>query len=116
MAVVELRRRDESEPEEMLDLFSIDDVMYQVPARPQVNIALQYLNNLRRMGPVVADMVLLEQLVGEKAYKALSEYKDLMPGDLAKITDTVVSLTLGAMEEDGKKSGNDGSGPSKSDG
>lgn len=112
---IELTRKTDDTPEEMMDLFSIDGVMYQVPQRPRVNLALQYLDNLRRMGPVIADMMLLEKLIGDKGYKALSEYDDLQPGDLETITDTVVKLTLGAMENEGK-SGNVESGPDKSDG
>ena len=103
MAMIELTNEEKTGPEELLDLFSIDDVVFTVPKRPRVNIALQYLDNLRRMGPVIADMMLLEKLIGEKGYKALSEYEGLKPEHLEKITDTVVQLTLGAMENSSKK-------------
>ena len=107
--MIQLTRSSTDEPPEMVDLFAIDGVVFQVPAKPRVNVALQYLDNLRRVGPVVADMMLLEQLVGEKGYKALCEYEDLKPEDLSQITDAVVSRTLGAMED---KQGN-GKGGSK---
>lgn len=111
--MIELTRSTDETPPEMTDLFSIDGVVYSVPKKPRVNIALKYLDNLRRMGPVIADMMLLEQMVGEKGYKALCEYDDLAPGDLSKVTDAVVALTLGAMEAN---QGNGDSGSNKSDG
>src|SRR6185312_1432059 len=95
-----MTRSTDDSPPEMMDLFSIDEVMYQVPAKPRVNIALKYLDNLRRMGPVIADMMLLEELIGTEAYQALSNYEDLKGSDLKTITDTVVRLTLGAMEDE----------------
>jgi hypothetical protein len=111
--VIELKRSAEGKPEEMVDLFSIDDVVYQVPARPRVNVALQYLENMRTVGVVVAEMMLIEKLVGEKGYKALCDYDELRPEDMSAISDAVVKLTLGALENN---SGNDDSGSSKSDG
>lgn len=111
--MIELKTAEAGAPEEMVDLFSIDDVVYQIPARPRVNVALQYLNDVRKYGHVVAEMMLVEKLVGEKGYKALSEYDELKPEDMSQIADSVVKMTLGALET---APGNDKKGSKKSRG
>lgn len=87
-------------PEETVDLFEIDGQTYSVPARPRVNVALRYLNDVRENGQMLADMMLLERLLGPEGYRALSEFDDLDPADLQRITEFAVQLTLGALEAD----------------
>lgn len=86
---------------EMVDLFSIDGVAYQVPAKPRVNVALQYLTFARENGEQMAQMMLLEKLLGPDGYKALSEYDDLTPEQLREVSDFAAKLTLGAIESEG---------------
>jgi hypothetical protein len=115
MSAVQLTSAPKSEGAvvEMIDLFSIDGVMYQMPAKPRVNIALQYLNDARTVGPEAAQMMLLEKMLGEKGYKALSEYDDLTADNLTEIMAVVQKHTMGALENAG---GNSESGSEKSAG
>lgn len=95
-------------PPEMVDLFSIDGVVYQVPAKPRLNVALRYLDDVRQLGDGVAQMALLERVLGEKGYRALVEFDALSPADLEQVASAVSKLTLGALEEASEGNG-DGS-------
>lgn len=110
--MIELKRSgDDADKPEMVDLFSIDGTAYQVPKKPRVNVALQYLTDARRFGEELAQMMLLEKLLGEDGYRALSEYEDLTPEQLSQVSDKAAALTLGQLE-----SGNGGRGSKKSRG
>ncbi len=84
--------------EEMVDLFSIDGVVYQMPAAPRANIALQYLVDLKDQGPMLAEMRLMEALVGEEGYRALAGFPDLDRESMRAITRDAAMRTLGALE------------------
>ena len=99
--MIELTRSGEGESPEMVDLFSIDGKTYQVPAKPRVNVALQYLTLSREHGEQMAQMMLLEKLLGPEGYKALSEYDELTPEQLREVSDFAAKLTLGAVESEG---------------
>lgn len=97
-------------PPKMLDLFSIDGVTYQIPAKPRVNIALKYLWHARQYGEDRAAAELLESLLGPKGFQALVEYDDLKPEQFMSILAAAQTVTLGAMEA---AQGNVERGPSK---
>lgn len=90
---------------EMVDLFSIDDVTYQVPARPRVNVALQFLTDTREHGESLAQMMLLEKLLGPEGYAALAGYDALSAEDLTAVSEAAAKLTLGALETPGNGEG-----------
>lgn len=98
MIEIKSAKKNVGQEEEMVDLFSIDDVVYSIPAKPRVNLALQYLTDARKFGEHMAQMMLLEKLLGEKGFKALSEYEDLTPEQLAQVGETASKLTLGNRE------------------
>lgn len=102
---------DQSTPVETVVLFKIDDVEYRVPARPRVNLALQYLRDIRTEGAFLAEMLLTERLVGEEGYAALCNHDGLDPADLARVSDYAAKLALGALEA--AELGNEGSGSKK---
>lgn len=110
--MIELKRTESAEPVEMVDFITIDDVVYQVPAKPKLAIALQFLDDTRRRGSVLAEMILLEKMVGEKGYKAICEFEDIQPEDMRKIMNALADTVLGVLEE----SPNSDSGSPRSDG
>lgn len=84
--------------EKRVPVFYIDDVEYTIPARPRMNIALQFMHNSRELGDSQAMDYLLGKLLGEDGYRALREYDDLTPEQFAQITEIASRLTLGALE------------------
>lgn len=103
--MIELNRTSNSEPVGMVDLFSIDGVSYQIPAKPRVNVALRYLWHAKQYGEDAAAAELLEALLGEKGFKALVEYDELGPEDFTAILKAAQKVTLGALEEAQGESG-----------
>lgn len=99
---------DDGKPSDMIDLFSIDDMTYQIPAKPRVNIALKYLWHTRQYGEDRAAAELLESLLGEKGFAALVQYDDLEPDQFTAILAAAQKVTLGVMED---IRGNSGRGP-----
>lgn len=91
--------------EAKIELFRIDDTPYLVPARPSMNLVLSFVKDVQTMGTEIANILLLERLVGEEAFAALSACKSLKPAQLAAVADAASTLALGVVEE-GEVSGN----------
>jgi hypothetical protein len=88
---------DES-PAEMMDLFSIDGRVYQIPASVSASMALRVLDNARREGMESAMSKALEELLGEEAYQALLECRSLKTEHLQQIMDVVQVHVMGDLE------------------
>lgn len=101
---------EQATPDAMIDLFSIDGVTYQIPAKPRVNIALKYLWHVRQYGEDRAAAELMEALLGAKGFQALVEYDDLSPEQFSQILSIAQQHVLGALEA---TRGNSGRGPSR---
>lgn len=99
-----------TEAPKMLELFSIDGKMYQIPAKPKMNVALRYLWDSKTIGEIPAATNLLVSLIGEEGFKALTEYEDLKPEEFESIMAAATKLTMGALNA---SMGNSGSGPRK---
>lgn len=100
MAVIELV--SSSTPDErpvMVDLFSIDGVVYSVPASVRANQGLKFLWLAKTKDEQTAAIMMLEELIGEAGFHALMNYKDLKPENLEQILNAVVKILLGAIEE-----------------
>ena len=108
--MIELTRDSAIEAPEMVDLFSIDGVTYQIPAKPRMNVALRYLWHARQHGVDRAAAELLEALLGEQGFAALVEYDDLTPEQFQAIMAAAQKVTMGALEQ---LSGEAGRGSSK---
>lgn len=87
-----------AEPIEMVDLFEVDDVMYQVPRKPSASIGLQFLEAAETLGPHAANLWILREMLGQEGYKALSTCKTLEDTHLAWVIETVQGLALGTVE------------------
>lgn len=96
---------------ETVVLFKLDGVEHRVPARPRMNVALQYLADVREFGQFIADISLVEKMAGPEAWAALSAHDDLTPSQFGEVQEYAVKLCLGALEETPK--GNGGRGPKK---
>lgn len=83
---------------EMVDLFSIDGVAYQMPAKIGANIALGYMKLVRTHGQEAAMGWALEKTLGEKGYNALIECDDLEAEDLEAVMAVVHENVMGAVE------------------
>ncbi|RPE39741.1 hypothetical protein EDD90_2758 [Streptomyces sp. Ag109_O5-1] len=89
---------DPDKAEVRIPLFSIDGKEYSIPARPRLNVALQFMHMTRKQGDTTAMDFLLEKLLGTDGYQALREYDALTPEHFAKITAIASEVTLGALE------------------
>jgi hypothetical protein len=108
MSVIEINPTAADQPVEMTDLFSLNGVTYQVPAKPRLNLALRYLKARRESGEMEAASLLLEQMVGGEGFDALMNYDDLTPEILEQVTTAAAKLAMGGLE---KSLGNSHSGP-----
>lgn len=82
----------------MVDLFSIDGKVYQMPARVGANIALGYMKLVRTHGQDAAMGWALEKTLGEDGYNALIECDELEPEDLEAVMKVVHENVMGAVE------------------
>lgn len=85
-------------PPEMVDLFEVDGVMYQVPRKPSASIGLQYLDAAESLGTQAANLFILREMLGQEGYKALSTCKTLDDDQLQWVVETVQGLALGTVE------------------
>jgi hypothetical protein len=79
-------------------LFSIDDTVYSIEAKPGMNIALEALHLFRTGGELAAIDFLLNRLLGDAGYRALREYDELTPAQFMQIGEIAMRITLGGLE------------------
>lgn len=111
--MIELKRSGDHSEQETRVLFYIDDKEYRVPAKPRVNLALQYLTDVRTQGAFLAELSLLERLLGEDGYQALCNFDDLTPEQFSQVQDEAVQIALGALEKSQGNGGKRGSRKSR---
>jgi hypothetical protein len=85
-------------PPEMVDLFEIDGIMYQVPREPSASIGLQYLDAVETLGAQAANLFILREMLGPDGYMALSTCKTLKEPQLAWVVQTIHDLAMGTVE------------------
>ena len=88
--------------ERRVELFSIDDVSYTIPAEPPMSWALEYLHGVasgNEMFMARATDRLLTQMLGEEAWKAFREYEYLKPKHFTWVMSVITQVTMGAVEE-----------------
>lgn len=93
----------DEEPEgevEMVDLFEIAGRMYQVPAKPPFAHALRAISTARTQGAGMAELMILEEVVGPEAWEALCSAKGVTGAQVAKLANAVSLLVMGAMEDE----------------
>lgn len=82
----------------MVDLFSIDGTMYQMPVKIGAGMALGYMKMVRTHGQEAALGWALEKVLGTEAYDALTACDDVSPDDLEVIMSVVHDNMMGAVE------------------
>lgn len=83
--------------EERIDVFTYAGTTYTVPANPDATFALKYLRFARERGEDAAAAYLLERMLGDDGYEALSAVPDLDEASLLTIFNVCLELALGAM-------------------
>jgi hypothetical protein len=83
---------------EMVDLFSIDGQVYQMPVRVGAGIALGYMKLVRTHGQEAAMGWAMEKVLGTEAYDALINCDELEPADLEAVMSVVHDNVMGAVE------------------
>lgn len=95
--MIELTSKSATE-REMVDLFSIDGTVYQMPKRVGANVALGYMKLVRTHGQEAAMGWALEKVLGADAYDALMDCDEVSPEDLEIIMRAVHENVMGAVE------------------
>jgi hypothetical protein len=95
---IRLEKRTVPEKTETVELFSIDDVAYHIPAVPRLNISLKYLRIARNEGETMAVAYLLEALLGKDGWEALTEYDDLKPEEFQQIVSAAQKIAVATVE------------------
>jgi hypothetical protein len=92
------------EGEDLIPLFRLDGRTYSIPADPAAGFALKYLAGLKRgVMTDAAAAVLLEDVLGEEAFAALSTSPKVRMSDFVRIMEIVKTRVLGpAMDALGK--------------
>jgi hypothetical protein len=80
-------------------IFYVDGKPYSVPESPPANVSLNYANEVRRWGPLVASTYLLEVMLGSEGYDVLRSQMDLTDEQLAQVMEKVqAQLAKGPKE------------------
>lgn len=82
----------------MVDLFAIDEKVYQMPVKVGAGVALGYMKLVRTHGQEAAMGWALEVVLGTEAYDALTNCPDLEPEDLEAVMKVVHDNVMGAVE------------------
>jgi hypothetical protein len=82
----------------MVDLFSIDGKVYQMPVKVGANVALGYMKLVRTHGQEAAMGWALERVLGTEAYDALMSCDEVDADDLEAIMKAVHENVMGAVE------------------
>lgn len=85
----------EDEEVEMVDLFYLDDDVYQIPKTPPAGVALEYLKITREEGPDAGIHWLLSEALGSDGYDALTNHPTLDKDTLNRILEAVRDHYLG---------------------
>jgi hypothetical protein len=95
---IELTTEDDTNPEVLVHLFSVNGTKYYVPGQQDMAKALQYLKKVESVGPDLAALWMLEQVLSPEGFAALMGMKGLKAASLAKLTAVIQSIMLGAEE------------------
>lgn len=89
---------DDDIEEERVPLFYIGDTEYTIPKVIPSGVALQYLRVAGERGQDFAAPILLTRVLGEEAYEALENSRNLTEDQLRQIVQLVIDLALGKRE------------------
>lgn len=101
--VLRLSSEDPGEEQKLEDLFEIDGQMYQVWTNPSPTIGLRFLKIARTQGELAAGQYLIEALIGEDGYDALSNYEQLTDDQIEFVMKVCRRYALGETEGPGRR-------------
>lgn len=104
---VKIGKRGRKAPE-MVTIFEIDDVEYQIPAKPSPAVLIKFMREARskKIGRAQAAENLLVTLLGQDALDALAESQDVTEEDVADVFTIVGHIGFGAFQKLQAASGN----------
>lgn len=79
-------------------VFYIDGAPHSVPEDPPAIIMINYLDQVRRHGPVPASTYLLEAMLGPESYAALCASEDITQEQLAQVIQKVDKILMASQE------------------
>lgn len=93
-------KKSKEKPVEMVDVFELDDEIYQMPKNPSAGIALEYLKRQSEAGggPDRAIYYMLTRMLGEDVYDMLMDHPDLEQEHLEQIIKVVEEHMMGATQ------------------
>lgn len=83
-------------------LFSLDGVVYEIPAVIPGEVSVEMLHRINTEGEMAAIAWTMEKILGADAWKALRTAEGIHPRDLAAVMEAVREKTMGVLEEEGK--------------
>lgn len=78
-------------------LFRIDGAEYTVLDNPTASLGLEYLEQVRRRGPIGAVAWAMDTMLGPEAYLALRACKNLPPEGLQRVVEVVIEKLDASM-------------------
>lgn len=110
---INLDQRREDNPAVPLEnthlvLFTLNGREYKVPAKPAVNIALRFLDDLNKRGEELAVARMLPKLLGEEAWEALLAEDDLTMDEFQSIAQAASQLLMGNVQGEAVQGLDDG--------
>lgn len=91
-------RSDPDREVKRVPLFEIDDDVYTIPAKVEVNDALEYLHIGRMQGQEAQIDFMLGLLLGEEGYGALRAFKGLTEEDLLTVIRACEKVMTGSVK------------------
>lgn len=79
-------------------VFYIDGTPHSVPEDPPAIIMINYLDQVRRHGPVPASTYLLEAMLGPESYAALRASEDITQDQLRQVIRKVDEILMASQE------------------
>lgn len=95
---IKIERPATPEITETVELFELDGKKFFIPAVPRLNISLKYLRLMRKEGQSNAIAYLLEALLGEDGFEALTDYDHLKKEQFQQIVQAAQKVALSTME------------------
>jgi hypothetical protein len=93
-----IRLGDEPEDPRYEVLFTLRGKPCEVRVNPPASLLLNYLEMQRKRGSNLAFSWVLEEMVGEEAYKALLEDDVVSRADFQQVIDLVLGIVLGSPD------------------
>lgn len=88
-------------PNQLVDLFELDGVMYQIPEHPSPMLIFRFMREARdkKIGRDVAVENLFVALLGKDALDALSESPEVTAEDIADVFTVIAHVAFGALKK-----------------